>query len=517
MILSKIGRTSAAIVVGLVGLILSVFIISTAFRPQLITAQEGEAHIAFSAEGGLLLLPGDCLTVHWQVEGIREVYLNDAPQIGTGEQVVCVEAGTRPTLTVTFEDGSQRDYQMPVTILFTNPLFWGAVLAMLWALLRLRGAIGRVIKAILGRIREFSVRYKLLQRLAVMAVSVGVTCLLLDVGLRFYFTRFGTHEDKIKYVYSLEEIQSQNSNLVPMPYVNYLPSPGYPGHNSLGYRGPEIDIPKLEGVFRIVALGGSTTYSSATPAEEAYPTQLQTILRDEYGYQNVEVINAGFLFYSSWETLVNFEFRVLELQPDMIILYDSVNDIVPREQLSVDCYRGLNTLRGLNATKGFWVERDSALSPSTLYRVLAIKLGWIQSPLALNSWFQPPQANCQNDALTVAERVANNPPVYFERNVRNTVILAQANGVIPVLSTWAYYLNQERPDYWRKAVDEHNEIVREIAKEQQTALYDLAANLPLKAEYWSGDGIHMFLPGTREQASQYARFLIEQKLLPELP
>lgn len=515
MNLPKIGRTSAAVAIGVAGLLLILFLLATASRPQLVEVQEGEARIAFSAESGLLLLPGDCLTVRWQVEGIREVYLNGAAQIGTGEQVVCLEAGTQPTLTVTLQDGSQREYQLAINILFTNPLFWGAVLAVLWAVFRLRNAIGRVIAAIFSGIRHFAARYKLLQRTTVIAASVGITCLLLDVGLRFYFTRYGTREDKIKYVYSLEEIQSQNSNLVPMPYMNYIPSPGYPGHNRLGYRGAEIKVPKPEGVFRIVALGGSTTYSSATPAEEAYPAQLQNILRDEYGYANVEVINAGFLFYSSWETLVNFEFRVLELQPDLIILYDSVNDIVPREQLSVDCYRGLNTLRGLNGTKGFWVERDSALSPNTLYRVLAINLGWMQSPLALNSWFQPPQANCQNDDLPVEERVANNPPIYFERNVRHTVILAKANGVIPVLSTWTYYLDQERPDYWRKAVDEHNDILQKIADQQETPIYDLAANLPLKAEYWSGDGIHMFLPGTREQAAQYARFLIEQNLLPE--
>lgn len=156
-----------------------------------------------------------------------------------------------------------------------------------------------------------------------------------------------------------------------------------------------------------------------------------------------------------------------------------------------------------------------ALSPSTLYRVAAVNLGWMQNPLALNSWFQPPEANCQNDALPVEERVAKNPPIYFERNVRNTVVLAKANGVIPVISTWAYYLDQARPDYWRKAVDEQNEILRKIAGEQEVALYDMAANLPLKPEYWSGDGIHMFLPGTHEQAAQYAKFLVEEQLIPE--
>src|SRR6202008_4755542 len=103
-------------------------------------------------------------------------------------------------------------------------------------------------------------------------------------GLRVYLLHYGSQDDRIKYLYSLEEVRQQTNNLVPMPYVNYIPSPGFPEHNSLGYRGPEIEIPNPPGVYRIVSLGGSTTYGSATKPEDAYPAQLQKILRDEYGY-----------------------------------------------------------------------------------------------------------------------------------------------------------------------------------------------------------------------------------------
>ena len=87
--------------------------------------------------------------------------------------------------------------------------------------------------------------------------------------------------------------------------------------------------------------------------------------------------------YSTWESLVNFAFRLPELEPDMAIFYAAPNDIVPREQASIDCYRGDNALRGLNPARGLWVDRDQPLSPSALYRFIAINLGWIPNPLAL--------------------------------------------------------------------------------------------------------------------------------------
>jgi lysophospholipase L1-like esterase len=284
----------------------------------------------------------------------------------------------------------------------------------------------------------------------------------------------------------------------------------------LGYRGPEIDLPKPDGVFRIVALGGSTTYSTGTSPEESYPAFLQKILREDYGYTQVEVINGGMTGYSSWDNLVNFALRLIELEPDMIIVYAAVNDVVAREQGSMDCYRGDNALRGLNPGRGLWVEQNQPLSPFALYRFLGIKLGWMPNPLDLQSAFEPVQVLCAEDPpnTTLAQRVEANVPVYFERNLRNLVLIAQGNDVIPVLSTWSYYVEAERPGHWIKAIQQHNDITRQISEELDTPLYDLATTLPVDGEFWELDGIHFVAKGTHEQASQYAQFLDDSGLIP---
>ncbi|MBZ0308251.1 MAG: hypothetical protein K8I82_19455 [Anaerolineae bacterium] len=130
---------------------------------------------------------------------------------------------------------------------------------------------------------------------------VIVTAVLLEILLRIYYSSYGTQEQKIMYLYSLDEIRALDARFIPLPYINYVPSPQNPEHNALGYRGPDVLLPKPEGTFRIVTLGGSTTYSSATSSEESYPMQLWQILRDDYGYTSVEVVNAGVSGYTTWE------------------------------------------------------------------------------------------------------------------------------------------------------------------------------------------------------------------------
>jgi lysophospholipase L1-like esterase len=80
-----------------------------------------------------------------------------------------------------------------------------------------------------------------------------------------------------------------------------------------------------------VAIGGSTTYTiKVEDDDKTFTQQLEWIIANDYGYRNVEVINAGVGGYTSWESLINLEFRVLNLQPDLIAVYHGVNDIHAR-------------------------------------------------------------------------------------------------------------------------------------------------------------------------------------------
>jgi hypothetical protein len=177
----------------------------------------------------------------------------------------------------------------------------------------------------------------------------------------------------------------------------------------------------------------------------------------------------------------------------------------------------LNPQRGLNGQRGLFVERNAALPASALYRLIAIPLHWMANPLALDSSFEPTRVQCAPDPadITLEKRLAANTPIYYERNIRNLMALAQANGLQPVISSWVYNVEAKRPDLWKQTIAEHNTVTRQIATDMDIPYIDLAAEFPVNGANWEADGIHLLASGTREQAGRYAAFLDENGLLPK--
>lgn len=477
------------------------------FPAPTLRIQEGETSIQFSASRGMVAFQHDCVMLSWDVFNTLGVVVNGELLPTPSEKMLCITPETQPTLTVTRLDGTESRHTLRVGILTNGALFLGSAGV---ALLALAGAVVSAI-ATAGRLWERGLFVRGVRVGLGVIVSAWLAWQVVDWGLTQYFRTFGTREQKVMFVYTLDEIRALDSTLLHAPYVSYLPNPDYEGHNALGYRGEEIALPKPEGTFRIVALGGSTTYSTGTTAQESYPALLQKILREEYGLSQVEVVNAGMLGYTSWEALTTFAFRALELEPDMVIYYEGVNDLVVRERSTTDCFLGENALRGLNPIRGLFVERAAAYTPNALNRLVGITFGTLQNPLTLDSAFEPTRIPCEGDEgdMTIDRRLEANTPYYYVKNVRNIALLAQANGVQPILSSWVYNTLADRPALWREAIAEQNLALAEMAEANGIPFYDLVATFPEDNALWEADGIHMVANGTREQATQYARFLVE--------
>ena len=485
------------------------------YHPRPITTNAAHANttILLTASNAVLF-PGDCIQMRWNVAYAQRVLANETLSPAVGDKMLCIDAQTQPTLQIMLMDGSEVTVTQPITILMTQPIF--VTVAFIALALLCLGFSDFLLR--IGREAAQLASVRTIARAGcAIVLAVAITLVIIEIALSTYFKAAGSREQKIMYLYSLKEIRDLQSNIIPVPYVSYVPDPAYDGHNALGYRGPEIALPKPQGTFRIVAMGGSTTYSTGTTAEESYPAFLQSILRDDYGYSNVEVINAGVSGYTSWEVLSSFAFRVLELEPDMLIYYGALNDLTVREWLSSDCYRGLNPQRGLNGHRGLFVERNAELPASALYRLIAISFGWMSNPLALDASFEPSRVKCERASsdATLEKRLAANTPIYFERNLRNLMTLALAHNVQPVVSSWAYNSEAERPQLWRESIAQHNAVMRQIANEMGIPYINLAADFPINANYWEGDGVHLVAAGTFEQARRYAEFLDESLLLPK--
>ena len=101
----------------------------------------------------------------------------------------------------------------------------------------------------------------------------------------------------------------------------------YVNINSFGFRGAEISKEKPENVYRIIMLGGSTLFGyGATSDETTIPGFLQKKFEMTDSDFKVEIINAGSSgAYSKTETLY-VKHKLLDFDPDLIIVYDGWND-----------------------------------------------------------------------------------------------------------------------------------------------------------------------------------------------
>jgi len=326
------------------------------------------------------------------------------------------------------------------------------------------------------------------------------------------------------------------SPYTPHRYIGYIPTPGYRRkanhHNRRGYRGGPIPQPKPAGEFRIACLGGSTTYGSmVNDPKLAYPAQLERWLHS-MGYPHVRVINAGAEGWASHESLVNFEFRVLDLAPDLVIVYHAVNDlngrmVWPFEAFQGDNAGGVQHSPGLNAGVPL-------LHRSTIARMLLILSGK-PSHLALVGNFTVLPKTARYFAFmrqklrgiyptgyfeeaSIMDMLDHNPPVYFRRNLENLVAVAEAHGVQPVLATFAY---SDRvtgdpvltsPEFAR-GIREHNQLIEEIGAKLSVPVFRFADAFPDDPPLFIG-AVHLSSRGNRLKGRLFARYLIEAGLIP---
>ena len=318
-------------------------------------------------------------------------------------------------------------------------------------------------------------------------------------------------------VYPLYAVASefpQATKYAPHHYFCYRLQPLYERggthHNSTGYRGKEIAVPKPEGCFRILVLGGSTTYGEFIDDDQgAFPAQLEERLRAE-GYSQVEVINAGVPGYSSWESLADFQFHGLNFEPDLVIPYFGVNDVHCRLVVP-SSYQGDNSGRRI-----VWTEPAGVTwcRYSVLSRIIGYHVGLWRDP-GVDSYVQAATSDpgthgdsriIGNDPLSVLKA---NPPTYFERNLRLTAATAQSSGAKMLMATWAW--NDQIGDYvatphYRQGLTELNDVVRSVATELDVCCYDFANQMPTDRHLWR-DGRHVNAKGAELQANMFAHFI----------
>ena len=118
-------------------------------------------------------------------------------------------------------------------------------------------------------------------------------------------------------------------------------------------------IDKQEGTFRVVAVGDSFTWGDGVHASDAWPDRLETRVR-ALGIGHFEVWNwsrRGWNTEAQWRSLQR---RILELEPDLILLGYMLNDPQPRSGKHDRAAFGLQPRQPASAP-GRWIHGHSQL------------------------------------------------------------------------------------------------------------------------------------------------------------
>jgi len=98
--------------------------------------------------------------------------------------------------------------------------------------------------------------------------------------------------------------------------------------NNDGFRGSEIQKEKSDDTYRIIMVGGSTTFGFKILSDQyTIPAFLQEKFNQLNLDKRVEVINAGINGYNSNDELNLIKKKIVQYDPDLVIIFDGTNEI----------------------------------------------------------------------------------------------------------------------------------------------------------------------------------------------
>jgi lysophospholipase L1-like esterase len=252
-------------------------------------------------------------------------------------------------------------------------------------------------------------------------------------------------------------------------------------------------VPKPEGVTRIWALGGSSTYDVHAPTDaHTWPARLEAelVARGE----SVDVLNGGRpgeVLMGSWDQLVALNDT---LQPDLVVLYHGPNDL--RQALQMELGQ----------------EAELVCDQDVLPPIDVAIFRW----LARSAGPHPIPAEWHSRRLQRWEDI--------ERNLRDVLKQARRMGLRAVVASHALGPSDEEgmlryaehmglgPEGIVEAFEGYNRVARRLAEGERAVFVDLAAAVPDDPALW-GDPSHFGPEGSALAGRVLADALIEERVL----
>lgn len=260
--------------------------------------------------------------------------------------------------------------------------------------------------------------------------------------------------------------------------------------NSLRMRGREMAREKPAGTYRILCLGGSTTFGSGASGDETtYPARLEHYLNQAApAGVTYEVGNCGVNGYTTVENLIYLQLLLVELDPDAIVIYQAANDARPIQ--AQDFQPDYTNIRRA------WT--DTVISPFEEFMIRNVRLFcWLTkgtspdaSPRTLGNPILVPgygDLHRRSNQIVPPEGID-----VFMRNLNHIALVAREHGIEPVLSTFAMCREKQQPnaENFLETVATINARVEAYAVERNVPLLRIAEALDGHCEAFS-DWMHL--------------------------
>lgn len=352
-------------------------------------------------------------------------------------------------------------------------------------------------------------RRPLLPKLTLAVTVVVAAVLVLAVGGEL-FARWKDSRDGVELSDYLPRSDEErgDSMYLPHPSLGYVMRPNFERSsekprvqwtiNSHGFRGEQLALPKPEGTFRILCVGGSTTFGTGVRVDEdAYPARMQTILREKLPPDiDVEVGNFGVPGYTTADTLVNLALRLPEYDADLVIVYHAANDalMAQTEGFQPDYTHAVRvwSTQQISPVERFMVEHSRLYAHLTNARERFAERNL--RDLVFVEGFD--ERHVPSDKFMNREGVD-----VFLRNMRSIVDVVRGQGRRVLLQTFATNesLEADEGSRFQETIVAMNEGLVELAAERGVPIVDIARYLDDKENSYV-DWMHLNERGTETHA-----------------
>ncbi|AXY75436.1 SGNH/GDSL hydrolase family protein [Paraflavitalea soli] len=277
--------------------------------------------------------------------------------------------------------------------------------------------------------------------------------------------------------------------------------------NSLGFRGPERPEKGFH-TLSVISIGGSTTACTYLSDSLTWSHKLSTSLNDSF---NIWFNNAGLGGHSTFGHLVLLKDYVIRLKPKVILFLVGCNDIERDDLTSSDNANMANKYKNVFT----FLSKKSELCNTVINllrsrRAAVNRLADTYIDLKVGT----------NDSLIIPDQEISGQLMKqkgylteYKKRVEEMIEVCRSNRIQPVLITQPSLfgpavdsltgVNLERYKLWKgmngllwwKRMELYNDITREVAREQEILLIDLAKVMPKSSAYFY-DIVHFTNAGT---------------------